>query len=177
MSCKVAMLLVWLMVSGCRERQLARATPQMNIAERFWIRVLLLSDAGECTVAASSPLSVINSRLGVIEGHFGQSDGRIRISMSEGGISVGGRVVSSDEVILFPGAPHIFNLNGSPYRGKLQLVVNADGKTFDAINMVPLEPYLAGVVGAEMPYYWEPAALEAQAIAARTYCLYIRHVL
>jgi len=30
------------------------------------------------------------------------------------------------------------------------------------------------VVGAEMPSYWEGEALEAQAIASRTYCLYIR---
>ena len=39
---------------------------------------------------------------------------------------------------------------------------------------MPLEPYLAGVIGAEMPDYWEPAALKAQAIAARTYCLYVK---
>jgi stage II sporulation protein D len=30
------------------------------------------------------------------------------------------------------------------------------------------------VIGAEMPSYWEPSALEAQAIAARTYSLYIK---
>jgi len=30
------------------------------------------------------------------------------------------------------------------------------------------------VVGAEMPGYWEPEALKAQAIAARTYCFYIK---
>ncbi|MFZ0035408.1 MAG: SpoIID/LytB domain-containing protein, partial [Sedimentisphaerales bacterium] len=46
--------------------------------------------------------------------------------------------------------------------------------TFDAINFVPLEPYLAGVISAEMPNYWEPEALKAQTIAARTYCLYIK---
>ena len=40
---------------------------------------------------------------------------------------------------------------------------------------MPLEPYLAGVVGEEMPDYWEPQALRAQAIAARTYCLYIKN--
>jgi stage II sporulation protein D len=42
------------------------------------------------------------------------------------------------------------------------------------INNVPLETYLAGVVAAEMPSYWDAEALKAQAIAARTYCLYIK---
>ncbi|HEG43806.1 MAG TPA: SpoIID/LytB domain-containing protein [Phycisphaerales bacterium] len=56
----------------------------------------------------------------------------------------------------------------------MRLIVNRDSKTFDAINVVPAESYLAGVVGAEMPSYWEGEALKAQAIAARTYCLYTK---
>ena len=40
-----------------------------------------------------------------------------------------------------------------------------------AINVVPLEQYLYGVVPAEMPSSWLPAALEAQAVAARSYAL------
>src|SRR4029077_6521059 len=38
-----------------------------------------------------------------------------------------------------------------------------------AINVVPLEQYLYGVVPAEMPNTWLPAALQAQAVAARSY--------
>ncbi|MFD2615520.1 stage II sporulation protein D [Paenibacillus gansuensis] len=37
---------------------------------------------------------------------------------------------------------------------------------------LPLETYLKGVVAAEMPAYFEPEALKAQAIAARTYILH-----
>lgn len=37
------------------------------------------------------------------------------------------------------------------------------------IETVPLEAYVRGVVAAEMPLDFEPAALEAQALAARTY--------
>ncbi len=37
--------------------------------------------------------------------------------------------------------------------------------------VLPLEEYVAGVVSAEMPALFAPAALEAQAIAARTYVL------
>lgn len=41
-----------------------------------------------------------------------------------------------------------------------------------AVEELPLEEYLVGVVAAEMPADFEPEALMAQAVAARTYTLY-----
>ena len=38
--------------------------------------------------------------------------------------------------------------------------------------MLPLEEYIVGVVAAEMPYTFQAEALKAQAVAARSYCLY-----
>ncbi len=39
------------------------------------------------------------------------------------------------------------------------------------VETVPLETYVEGVVAAEMPLMFRPAALEAQAVAARTYAI------
>jgi SpoIID/LytB domain protein len=39
------------------------------------------------------------------------------------------------------------------------------------VHKLPLEAYVRGVVGAEMPASWPLAALEAQAVASRTYAL------
>jgi stage II sporulation protein D len=39
------------------------------------------------------------------------------------------------------------------------------------VRKLPLEAYVRGVVGAEMPASWPLAALEAQAVASRTYAL------
>ena len=39
------------------------------------------------------------------------------------------------------------------------------------VRTMPLETYVRGVVGAEMPASWPLAALEAQAVASRTYAL------
>jgi SpoIID/LytB domain protein len=39
------------------------------------------------------------------------------------------------------------------------------------VRAIPLETYVRGVVGAEMPASWPLAALEAQAVASRTYAL------
>ena len=42
----------------------------------------------------------------------------------------------------------------------------------EEVREMPLEEYLIGVVAAEMPADFEPEALKAQAVAARTYTLY-----
>jgi stage II sporulation protein D len=69
-----------------------------------------------------------------------------------------------------PGATITFN--GVRYRGAIRLVV--EGRKLTVINAVNLEEYLLGVVPREMPVSWgntAPAALEAQAIAARSYAM------
>jgi stage II sporulation protein D len=59
---------------------------------------------------------------------------------------------------------------GGEYRGAL--VFRADGHGgVQTVNAVGLDDYVRGVVAAEMPSSWAPAALEAQAIAARTYAI------
>jgi stage II sporulation protein D len=58
---------------------------------------------------------------------------------------------------------------GRAYRG--QIVVDVVNAKLRAINVLPLEEYLYGVVPAEEPSTWLPAALEAQAVAARSYAL------
>ena len=156
----------------------------MDAEPDFWVRVLLLNDVEQCRLQSNSSFDVISGepqwvgawrRIGGIrEAHFEGRDGAVMGEVYSGQITIGGQVFMSREVTIVPGEPYILRLNGDEYRGKLKLILNADGKSFDAINFVPLEPYLAGVVGAEMPHYWEPAALQAQAIAARTYCLYIK---
>ena len=61
---------------------------------------------------------------------------------------------------------------GKPYRGSLVVSV-ADGK-LQAVNRVPLERYLWGVVPGEMPSEWHMEALKVQAVAARSYALVSR---
>ena len=170
----IALLLV-IILSGCKVKPLARPTPQMDIEPQFWIRVLLLDDVTDCELKISSPYSIETTEIPKSEGeHFGPIQTAIKVGVSGGIITVGNQDFESNEVAVSPNEPYIFNLNGDDYRGQLQFVTNSDGNSFDAINLVPLEPYLAGVVGAEMPKYWEPEALKAQSISSRTYCLYIK---
>jgi stage II sporulation protein D len=58
------------------------------------------------------------------------------------------------------------------YRGALEVVpTSSDAGSLNAVNAVPLDQYLKGVVPNEVPASWPLAALRAQAIAARSYAL------
>lgn len=63
-----------------------------------------------------------------------------------------------------PGGGFVFD--GRPFRGTFSRL--PDGSV---VNLVDLEQYLYAVVPHEMPSSWQPAALQAQAICARTYVL------
>ena len=58
-----------------------------------------------------------------------------------------------------------FNL----YRGRLHVVVDPATARVSVVNDVTLEQYLGGVVPVEMPSTWPAAALQAQAVAARSF--------
>ncbi len=92
---------------------------------------------------------------------MGLVDGRIRI----------GEHLLCSRIVLRPKDPYYFMIDGQGFRGNLYLQINDVGDGVTAINHVPLESYLLGVIGAEMHSYWEPEALKAQSVAARTYVL------
>jgi len=56
------------------------------------------------------------------------------------------------------------------YRGSLEFRPNGSGGVY-TVNVVGLDDYVQGVIGPEMPASWAPQALEAQAVAARTYAI------
>ncbi len=65
-----------------------------------------------------------------------------------------------------PASASTFNYDGRLYRGTFE--ETEDG---EIVNVVDLEAYLYSVVPREMPPSWPGAALQAQAICARTYVL------
>lgn len=59
-----------------------------------------------------------------------------------------------------------FLFAGRRYRGSFTYTPEGE-----VVSTVPLEEYLYSVVSREMPHSWPPAALQSQAIVARTYVL------
>jgi stage II sporulation protein D len=174
----IGLLVLVLSVPGCERREIVKPTPQMDADARFWVRVLLFVNATECTITAPSAMYAGRYGSSRTTGGAGPMatplDTSVKVTLTNGQLQLGATPQPGDEVVIDAARPHVFTLNNRRYRGKLRLTVSADRQTFSAVNLVPLEPYLAGVVGAEMPKYWEPEALKAQAIAARTYCLYTK---
>lgn len=98
------------------------------------------------TQASSHVLSLVGQKV-LLDGVALEADG-VRFRAGEGGtVTVAGARVRGDVVVM---------------KGRSGLQV---------VNVLPLEDYLTGVLGSEMPKSFPLEALKAQAVAARTYAL------
>jgi stage II sporulation protein D len=68
-----------------------------------------------------------------------------------------------------PAKGSTLTLDGKGFRGELRATVVA--KALQIVDTVALDQYLLGVVPGEMPKEWPAAALQSQAVAARSYAL------
>jgi SpoIID/LytB domain protein len=130
------------------------------------IRVLLTQGASSITVGCATPMVVTDGR-------------RLTRKLPAGTYGVGSRLVfpvrkhgaglsfGHAAVIECPRAPLTFD--GREYHGTL--VLRSQGGGVSVVNGLPLDTYLRGVVPSESPSHWPLAALEAQAVAARSYAL------
>ena len=116
----------------------------------FLVRGLGRSDQG----MRSMEVSLLAGRL-TISGQL--SDGSSRSIAARSAIEV-----QSDD-------PRGIWLGSRRYRGRLQFLVRRG--QVQVINHIGIETYLTSVVGSEMPHRWPLPALQAQAVAARTYAL------
>ena len=124
------------------------------------VRVLLLDQKRRVTIDSASPWRVVDGTHATVE----LPAGKLVVPAS---LEVEGRTLTTP-LTFEPGATPL-EVGKSAYRGNL--VVNSNGTHLQVVNAVGLESYVAGVIGGEMPYYWPQAALQAQAVAARTYAL------
>jgi stage II sporulation protein D len=123
------------------------------------VRVLLAS-ARKVTVGSEVPWTVTDAT------------GR-QATLDPGELAFKGSLALAAQPALQPpftfSAPRPLLVNGATYRGKL--VVSVDGKLVQVVDVVGLEQYLRGVVPAEVPKEWPAEALQAQAVASRSYAL------
>lgn len=135
--------------------------------------MLLEENIAQCSFESYSSLTIECPDANICKAVFEKPKEPITIELRNGRISLADWVMPAEQISIRPDEGR-FTLNGRGYRGDLQIIIKADSNRFDVVNHVAVEPYLAGVIGAEMPGYWELEALKAQTIAARTYCLYIK---
>jgi SpoIID/LytB domain protein len=189
----LALLCALLLEGGCRQRGEAAGTvepldespaapmgeppaiplppdrPGISLEREPTIGVLL-SSGGSAEFTTLVPGSLVGHALAVGAHHATVDGGSVVVD----GVPVGPAALAELEAVgaeaprfvaqaLTPlGQSQVLRLAGEPL-----LVV--DGRQLELIERVPLETYLQGVVPSEMPASWPAAALEAQAIAARSY--------
>ena len=132
--------------------------PQAGPAPNLEIRIALLDLPQDLQLGSTGPWW-LRSR-----------DGRV---LQQGGagqrVSLLGTALGQPELWLEPARGQVALVNGKAYAGRLRLVQQGSG--LRVINHLPLEDYIASVVGSEMPSSWNLEALKAQAVAARSYAL------
>ena len=145
------------------------------------VRVLLAAGSGWDLPIQPVPLRLLDGRQRLLR--LLAPDERLNLSADPSGVLV--TVMSADgtkqrlpaqatglwlEPLAEGGQPAVLAFGKERFRGRLQIQGDQAGGLM-AINQLPLETYLASVVGSEMPAAWPQAALQAQAVAARTYAL------
>ena len=75
-----------------------------------------------------------------------------------------------------PGPMTLFTPAGTrTYRGALRSASPVKGgRARDTVNVLSMDDYVRGVIPREMPASWQPEAVKAQAVAARTYATWSR---
>jgi stage II sporulation protein D len=136
----------------------------IGIAGPREVRVLLVEGRDAFRVGSASPFLVVDAR------------GR-KLHLPAGSVVVNRKLVLRRKHLrqplrFEPGAQPL-RVAGAAYRGSV--VVKVKPKGLMAVNVLPLDRYLRGVVPWEVPKGWHTQTYEAQAVAARSYTLATLH--
>lgn len=120
-----------------------------------------------CVISADSEIIVYYDSAEVGRGYNLniRVDENLMIVVSENGNAL---LVADNNELKFEPTDGFISLNGTKYRGSLQLINLKNGK-MTIINKVGIEEYLYSVLPREMATGWPMEALKAQAVCARTY--------
>ena len=145
--------------------------PPPGVAHLPAVRVALHGSAvAQCRISASQPIRV---RLaGTAQVLFTlERLPESTVELTGGQFVLAGKKNASPRLELDPGPEGKIWVDDHEYRGTIRLIRTQPDR-FRAINLVPLEDYIASVIDGEMPLEFGAEARKAQAIAARTYALY-----
>jgi stage II sporulation protein D len=137
---------------------------QIGIADPRDVRVLLAENEDTVRVGSSSPFLVVDAK------------GR-KLHLRAGSVVLNRKFTLRHRKLrqplrFEPGAQPL-RVAGAAYRGSV--VVKVKPKGLMAVNVLPLDRYLRGVVPWEVPTGWQTQTYEAQAVAARSYTLATLH--
>jgi stage II sporulation protein D len=129
------------------------------------LRVLLVSTAKSLAISSTVPCTVMDGggQTHVLAAGTTMVGPDLQLPID------GVPTVLEGPLTFLPSAGGLVSVGNRSYRGTIE--VTSTGPALQAIDVVGLEAYVQGVVPGEMPTAWPAAALQAQAIAARSYAL------
>jgi len=161
----VALALVGL--AGCRTPDGPK--PGVPAEPAIIMRVRLLDASGGFDLAIDGRYVVVN---GAERSSERGSLPRTRVQVRPFGFEIGDRLVfTAGSIDIVPDTYGGLWVEGRRYCGFLRLHRIADNQVL-VVNHVPVEDYLKGVLGAELPRSFQIETYKAQAICARTFALY-----
>jgi stage II sporulation protein D len=153
--------------------RIGSARPQKPVFDQAGLidrtmRVLIKENADSISLKAVKNLTVSDLFSGK---WFYRGSGPVVFKTTDNWLSMNGQRLNTRACRVTSDSPAI-ELENWKCRGFFAISAQPNGLC--VINHIPIEHYLYGVVPKEMPCGWAEEALKAQAIAARTYALYIK---
>jgi stage II sporulation protein D len=160
---------------------------EVGVAPRSRVRILLARGRPRANIGCAGPIRVSDATgrgHALLPNTYGFGRG-LRLPIGRERVKVNGAHGHRERSAVVPAlrplrSPLVFDCptapltwNGRAYHGLL--VVRRVGRRLTIVNSLPLDQYVRGVVAGEMPHRWSIAALEAQAVAARSYALATLH--
>lgn len=147
--------------------------PEIVVERQIRVRLLDKKPRTSASMAVTTPYKIVETGSG--RELAGPRDRLARCEVrvaSSAGIQIGDRTYACGDLTIIPTHDASIVLEDQTYRGLLRIQRTSDGLVFT--NHVDIESYLRGVLRGELPRSFHREAFKAQAVAARTYALYMR---
>lgn len=134
------------------------------------IRVGLYTGQFNILVSVDAPFELLSDD-GKVIAKFNANE---KVALSDRGkkIAINGSFSNETYLRIVADENHPIEVNRRKYRGDIA-IFNSYGKTgLTAVNTLPLEQYVSGILTKEVSPEWPVEAVKAQAVAARTYAIY-----
>ncbi len=136
------------------------------------VKIGLLTDTKSTYIASTSKANLINTHTNrLLYSIEPMKVYTIKPVGNNVGIEINNKLydLGTNSLVLKNTEPGFLSTKKRWYRG--EFIINSTHSGLTLINNLSLEEYIMGVVPAEMPSKWNPEALKAQAIAARSYAV------
>ena len=158
---------------GWRPLRPEEKPPEAVVERQIRVRLSGRKALASAQLAITSPYKITQTFSGKELAGPQQRLARCEVRAAAGsGIQIGDRTLTCGDILVSPTRDASIVLEDKTYRGLLRIQRTAEGLVFT--NHVDIEAYLRGVLRGELPRSFHPQSFRAQAVAARTYALYMR---